>query len=879
MTRQDQYTPQRPERQISPPRRAARLLARLGRYDEEYAVRGDLDEEFAERFRDSGRRRAVRWYRKQAFFALASYLRISVRSGADMLKNFVKIAFRNMARYKLYSLINLAGLAVGLALGLFVVLYARYELSYDGAHDRPGDIYRVISRQIGNVYQGTDWWAVSPAVLAGAMKSEFPDVELACRVTSRGGVFRNGDKLFRESRIFFVDPDFLKIFRVPILDGAPADTLREPFTIWLTMNSARKYFGRENPVGKTLLYDNRFPFRVAGVIANSPEPSHLRFDFVASLTSMPEIYGGEFGREYLSRTLSLDFTTYVRLRQGADPAALEGQLLELAKRYDDPGFRQNRYALQPLGKIHLFSRYNFDLAEKNGDIRTVYLLSAIGLVILLVACFNFVNLFTARSATRAKEIGVRKVLGSERRGLRLQFFSEAFLFTGLASIAAVLLVRLLLPLFNALAGTDIDFAMLVRPGMLLAGSAIILCVAILSGAYPAFVLSSWSPVPILKGAAPSGGGKSSRLRNAMVCAQFAASIALLASTFIILAQMKFIREKDLGFSKDQIITLRVSEPSLVQNAEAFREEALKNPGVLDLTGSDVLPSYIGGGGPKKMEDNRELVFYRARGDYRFLDVYGMTLAQGRNFSPEHPADKADSVIINEAAVRALGWKDPIGRLLLTDGQPNRARVIGVVRDFNYHPLNLPVMPLWIRYSASLNRYFSVRISSANIPATLKHLESVWKKLSPDYPFEYSFMDERIGRMYDAERRFSKMFVAFSVLATFLACLGLVGLSTFTAERRMKEIGIRRVLGASVPGVATVLARGFLKWVAVAALAAFPIAYLAGNSWLGKFSYRIDLGWMPFLTALGVVLALAFVSVIVQSWRASTADPVRCLRNE
>lgn len=796
-----------------------------------------------------------------------------------MLRNFMKIAFRNMARYKLYSLINLAGLAAGLALGFFVVLFARYELSYDAFHERPGDIYRVISRQIGNVYQGTDWWAVSPAVLAGAMKSEFPEVELACRVTSRGGVFRNGDRLFRESRIFFADPDFLKIFRVPILDGAPADTLREPLTIWLTMDSARKYFGRENPVGKTLLYDNRFSFRVAGVVADAPQPSHLQFDFIASLSSLPEIYGGEFGRVFLTRTSSLDFTTYFRLRRGTDPTALEGRLLDLAKTYDQPGKRQNRFAIQPLGKIHLFSRFNFDLAEKNGDIRTVYLLSAIGLVILLVACFNFVNLFTARSATRAKEIGVRKVLGSERRDLRLQFFSEAFLFTGLASVAAVLLVRLLLPLFNSLAGTDMDLSMLARPGMLLAGGAIILGVAILSGAYPAFLLSSWSPVPILKGAAPSGGGKASRLRNVMVCAQFAASIGLLASTFIIQAQMRFIREKDLGFARDQIINLRVSEPSLVQNAAVFREEALKNPGVLDFTGSDVLPSSIGGGGPQKMEDGREIVFYRAHGDLRFLDVYGLTLVQGRSFSPEYPADAEDSVIINEAAVRALGWKDPVGKTLPTDGQLKRARIIGVVRDFNFHPLNLPVMPLWIRLSSSQNSFFSAKISTANIPATLSHLEAVWKKMSPNFPFEYTFMDERIGRMYAAERRFSKMFVAFSLLATFLACLGLVGLSTFTAERRMKEIGIRRVLGASAPQVASVLARGFLKWVAVAALAAFPIAYLAGHSWLGKFAYRIELSWAPFLAALGLALGLAFVSVIIQSWRASAADPVRCLRNE
>ncbi|MEN6311603.1 MAG: ABC transporter permease, partial [Acidobacteriota bacterium] len=504
-----------------PPRSAARLLARLTRYDEEYAVRGDLAEEFAERLRTSGRGRAALWYWRQALFALVSYIQLSIRLGVDMLKNVMKIALRNMARYKFFSLINLAGLAAGLALSLLVLLYVRYEFSFDDFHERPNDIYRIVTKQLGNVYQGTDWWARSPAFLAETMKKEYPDVELAARMIDMGGVFRNGDKVFRELSGLSADPDFMKMFRIPVLAGQPADALREPFTIWLTRDMARKYFGAANPVGKTLLFDNRILFRVAGVIENAPKPSHLRYDFIASMSSMPEILGGDYGRQWLIRTNgSLDFATYIRLKPGADPAAVENRLLELAKRYKmfDEGF-QNRFSLQPLRRIHLFSQFNFDISATNGDIRTVYILSAIGLVILLVACFNFMNLFTARSATRAKEIGVRKVLGSERKQLRLQFFGEALLFTVLASAAAVLLVRLFLPLFNTLVGRKIDFSLLARPGTLLAGGVIVLFVALVSGAYPAFLLSSWSPLPILKGAAQSGGRKTSVLRNALVCVQ------------------------------------------------------------------------------------------------------------------------------------------------------------------------------------------------------------------------------------------------------------------------------------------------------------------------------------------------------------------------
>ena len=599
----------RPPRSSPPPRFAAWILARFTRYDEEFSVRGDLAEEYIERLQTAGRFRANRWYRRQALFAAGSYFSLSIQRGVDMFKNIVKIALRNMARYKMYSLINLIGLAVGLALSFFIVLFVRYEFSYDGFHERPEDIHRIITRQIGNVYQGTDWWAVSPAYLAETMKKEFPDVELAARLTMRHGVFRNGDNLFLENNVFFADPDFLRIFKIPVLEGEGPEALQEPFTIWLSQDMARKYFGSENPVGKTILYENRFPFRIAGIVANAPMPSHLRYDFVASLTSMPTIYGGDFGRVFLTRKGSLDFTTYLRLRSGADTAALEAQLLRLAERDDDPGRRKNRYALQPLGRIHLFSRFNFDVSAYPGDIRTVQILSAIGLVILLVACFNFVNLFTARSATRAKEIGVRKVLGSERKDLRLQFFGEAFLFTVMASGAAVLIVRLLLPLFNSLVGKTIAFSLLFRPGMLLAGGAIVMIVAVLSGAYPALLLSSWSPIPILKGAAPSGGRKTSVLRNGIVCAQFTASIVLLACTFIIGAQMTYLRNKDLGYAKDQILTLRVSEDALIKNPEPFRDEVLKNPGVLDFTGSDVLPSYIGSGGPIQQEDGR---------DYRLL---------------------------------------------------------------------------------------------------------------------------------------------------------------------------------------------------------------------------------------------------------------------
>jgi putative ABC transport system permease protein len=867
----------------APPRLARRLLSRLTRYDEEFAVQGDLAEEFVERSRTSGYARAAFWYRRQVFFAAASYVLYSIQIGVDMFNNIMKIALRTMAKFKFYTLINLLGLAVGLALSLLALLYVRYEFSFDDFHERPQDIYRIVSHQSNNVYQGNSMWARSPAFLGETMKREFPEVELAARVSDQGATLRVGEKVFLELKILCADPDFMKIFRIPVLDGQGADALAEPFTIWPTRDMARKYFGTENPVGKTILYDNKFLFRVAGVVENCSVHSHLGFDFIASLTSLPEIFGGDYGKAWLQRTGSLDFTTYIRLRPGADPAALEKNLPSLQKKFENPSEMppemRNRFFLQPLRRVHLYSQFNFDIASNTGDIRTVTLITAIGFVILLIACFNFMNLSTARSAVRAKEIGVRKVLGSERKDLRLQFFGESLLFSVLSAGMAVLMVKLLLPAFNALLGRTIEFSLLARPDVILSGGAIVLFVALVSGAYPAFLLSSWSPVPILKGAAQSGGRKTSVLRNALVCFQFTASIALLACTFVINAQMRFVRDKNLGFAKDHILSFFVREGTLQKNTDAFRAEILNNPRVLDFTTSQVLPSYIGSGGPQKMNDGREFVFYRAYGDYRFLEFFNMPLIMGRNFSPDHPSDEKDAVILNETAAKALGWKDPLGKVIKTDGPIKEGRIIGVVRDFHFHPLRQPIMPLWIKLSPRGNGYFSIKIDSRDVPATLRFLEGVLKKFFPNSPFTYRFMDERLERMYADERAFSKLFLALSFLAAFLACLGLVGLSAFTAERRMKEIGIRRVLGASVSGIVAVLARGFLKWVLLAAVAAFPIAWLAAKSWLNRFAYRIDVGWVPLLSSLGLALALAFVSVVVQSVRAASADPVRSLRNE
>ena len=809
----------------------------------------------------------------------------SIQIGVAMFKNVLKIAFRTMLRFKLYSMINLIGLSVGLAVSLLALLYVRYETSYDDFHERPEDIYRIVTRQLGNVYQGTDWWARSPAILGESMKAEIPGVELAARVAIWGGLVRNGDKAFMEQRILFADPDFFKIFRVRIAAGDPAKALEELLTVWPTRETARKYFGVEDPVGRTLLYRNKFSLRVAGVVEEFPDGSHLDFDFVAPISLIPEIIGGDNGKAYLHRSGSLDFTTYVKLRPGTGRAVVERLLPVVQGKFESatpkggaPGMR-NVYSLQPLSRIHLHSRFNFDISKSNGDIRTVQLIAAIGFLILLIACFNFMNLATARSAVRAKEIGVRKVLGSGRKELRFQFFGESLLFALMAGGLAVPLVVLSLPLFDRLLGRAIDISLLARGDVLLAGVGIVLFVAFVSGAYPALLLSSWSPVPILKGAAQSGGRRSTALRNGLVCLQFAASIALLAGTFVVTGQMRYIEAKDLGFQKEHILgAVAVFSPGLA-NPEPFRNEILKNPRVLDFTSAGIDPLYIGGGGPQKLADGRELVFYRAMGDAHFLDFFGMKIVRGRNFSPDHPSDERESLIINETAAEALGWEYPIGRILQTDGGMPEGRIIGVVRDFHFHPLRLPIMPLWFRQTTSNNAHFFIKVDSRDLPATLRFLETTWKKFSPDFPFDYSFLEDNLERMYADERAFSRLFAILAGLAAFLACLGLVGLSTFTVERRMREIGIRRVLGASRSGIATVLAEGFLKWVLVAAAAALPIAWLAGRSWLNRFAYRIEMGVVPFAAALVLALVLALLSVAVQSLRAASADPARILRNE
>jgi putative ABC transport system permease protein len=444
---------------------------------------------------------------------------------------------------------------------------------------------------------------------------------------------------------------------------------------------------------------------------------------------------------------------------------------------------------------------------------------------------------------------------------------------------AVLFVVLSLPLFDRLLGRTIDLSLLARADVILAAAGVVLFVAFVSGAYPALLLSSWDPVPILKGAAQSGGRGSTALRNGLVCMQFAVSIALLAGTFVVTGQMRYIEAKDLGFRKDHILSAVAAFSPGLANPEPFRNEILKNPRVLDFTSAGIDPSYIGSGGPQKLADGRELVFYRATGDAHFLDFFGMKIIRGRNFSPEYPSDERESLIINETAAEALGWEDPIGRLLLTDGRIPKGRIIGVVRDFHFHPLRLPIMPLWFRQTTSGNAHFFIKVDSRDLPATVRFLETAWKKFSPDFPFAYSFLEDNLERLYADERAFSALFGALAGLAAFLACLGLVGLSTFTVERRMREIGIRRVLGASRPGIAALLSQGFLKWVLIAAAIALPVAFLAGRSWLNRFAYRVEMGVVPFAAALGAAMGLALLSVAVQSLRAGSADPARILRRD
>ena len=807
-----------------------------------------------------------------------------------MWKNYLNTAIRNLWKQKYYTLINVLGLALGLACFLFILAYVKDELSYDRYHEKADRIYRVDFK--GTVFgQDFDMPEVGDP-LGPTVLRDFPEVEQQARLRRRGSfLVRHKDNTYREENVIFADSTFFNVFSFPLLKGDSRTVLAEPNTLVITPALARKYFGEQDPIGQTLILDNDYPYRVAGLMEEMPSNTHFYYDMIASLSSLEE--------SRINQWVSNNFHTYLVLREGADPAALEAKLPTLVETYIAKQLEQflgitlddfykagnsAEYSLFPLTAIHLHSN-KFDELAPNSDIRYVYIFSFIGAFILLLACINFMNLATARSGHRAKEVGLRKVVGARRRQLIGQFLSESVLLSFIALLLAVLIMQLALPYFNLLSGKQLSLWQADAGWLWAAMAGLSLVAGVAAGSYPAFFLSAFRPVHVLKGIFTRGRG-GSIFRNALVAFQFAITIGLIVGALVIYKQLQFIQNKKLGFEKDQVLILNDAY-ALGNNALPFKEAVLQLPEVKNASFSGYLPTPSGRsstsvflGRSSRPENTHVVQVWDV--DHDYVKTLGMELAQGRDFSPDHPSDSS-AVILNEAAVKIFGLDNPLGQeISRLDGDQAENlltyQVIGVVKDFHFASLRDKIEPLML-FLGDGTGHLAMKIETGDIPALAASLRREWGRFAPNQPFDFDFMDDDFNAMYDSEVRIGRIVTLFTFLAIFIACLGLLGLAAYTAERRTKEIGVRKVLGAPAPALFLLLAKEFTRWVAVASLIALPLSYLAMQNWLRGFEYRVQVDAGTLILAALAALLAALLTVSYHALMAVRRNPVEALRYE
>lgn len=814
-----------------------------------------------------------------------------------MFKNYLTVAIRSLLKHKGYSLINVMGLALGVACCLLILIYVAAESNYDRQWPNAERIYRM---SLERIYPDrSTGYAIVPPSYAQSVKHEWPEVEEAVRISTNGGatLLKRGDKVFEEENVLFVDSTFFKVFQIELLQGDADKCLRDANSIVLTESTARRYFGKTRVVGENLqLLGGPEPqqLSVAAVCADLPENVHFKFDLLVSSK----------GNRFLAEQNHIGFAanTYFLLQEGSDAKALDAKFPAVVEKYAVGEIQRNfgvtwaqykaagngyHYYLTALPDIHLHSHLEGEL-QPNGDAATVRIFTWIALFILLIAGVNFMNLATARSAERAREVGIRKALGSERSLLTAQFLIEALLVSAASVAIAVLLVFLALPAFNRLA--DKAFSLWAyldwstAPGLL--GFAVVL--GLLAGLYPASVLSGFRPIEVLKGKFTSK-KSGAWLRNGLVVFQFAASIAMIISTLVVFSQMGFISNKKLGFQKDQIFVLH-NAFALREKTDAFKQQLLKIPGVEAVGGTSEMPGGEAWFGTtfKKPEDNESVTGRAAIVDDDYVQAMRLELLAGRTFSKQF--NDSLSVIINERAAKDLGLgPNPVGKRLIQPGSffdPNQGdvafTVIGVVSDFHYQSLHEPIAPLFLQHNRVFqgnNTLLAARVQMAHNQSFIQEAQKYWSTFAPDQPFHYSSLDANLDNLYANEKRTQLIFGIFAFLAVFIACIGLLGLSTYMTYQRTKEIGVRKVLGASVLSITNLLAKDFLKLVLIAIVLATPVSWYLMDRWLADFAYRIQLQWWMFVLAGLLAVVIAFLTISFQSVKAALMNPVKSLRSE
>ena len=805
-----------------------------------------------------------------------------------MIRNYFKVAMRYLLRNKGYTAINILGLAIGITCCILIMLFVRSEWSYDKFHGKSDRIYRA---WVLENYDDQDDIIdiVTPLPLAGALQSSFAEIETTCRVFNLNTLVKIGDQSFSED-MRMVDSSFFRIFDFELLEGSRENPFPTSNSIILTEKTAKKYFGKQNPIGKTIelqLANEKVMFSVSGIAKSAPEESSVKYNALISFSNGKYL----FSPRAMQAWFSVNPETYVLLRKDADPDQLAKKFPSMVKQNLGENYREGGYivSLQPITKIHLDTSLPAGI-EPISNPKYSYILLTIGILILLVACINFITLSVGRSATRAMEVGVRKVLGAERQQLIRQFWGEAILLTIISVIIGIILSVALVSPFNQIINRQLALQFdLVFLGYCLL---IIILIGLIAGIYPAIILSGFRPVEILKGKLKLG-NKSGLFRKSVITGQFVTSIAMIVCTIVIGGQLDYLRNKDLGYQKEQVVIVPTNKPRLrgAEIGELYRNELLKQPQVAGASVSLMSFSetpWINVGYADDKEVYRSFQFNAV--DPYFLKTMNIQMVEGRDFSADNPADYTSSMIVNEALVKQFGWKNGVGQKL-----PGRIeqQIVGVVKDFNYQSLHTPIQPLAmvikpdtffrrindINFAAPLQPRISVRLKAGNLAANISMLKQVWGKVVPDQEFEYRFLDESIAAQYREEQKTGTIVKLASALSIFIACMGLFGLATLTVVRRTREIGIRKVLGASVSSVVRLLSKEFLVLVIIAALIAFPLGWWAMNKWLEDFAYRIHIVWWVFPLAGIAALLIALLTVSFQAIRAALANPVKSLRTE
>lgn len=860
---------------MRPPRAFAYLLTFLtSKYDHD-TLWGDFDEMYLMISEERGKRAANRWYLTQIYRALPSFIIHNFYWRFYMFRNYLKVALRMVKRQRIYSFINILGLAIGIACCLMIYLYVSYEMSYDKFHPDFSRIYRIATDS--RFQSRSHVWALTPAPLMPVLEDGFPQIEHAARVLFKGrGVVEKNKQLSFADRIFYVDPGIFSLFGISFLYGEPSTALSRPNTMVITQSFSGIHFGKDNPIGQTLPIDGT-EYEITGVVPDPPDNTHFRYNIMMTINDIS-------GDSHMTSWNHMYLYTYIKLREGIEPNDFEAKIRHVADthRKNQEGKREVRHEffLQPVGNIHLHSHLLAEMGRPGNPVY-LYIFSAVGLIILLLACINFMNLATARSANRAKEVGMRKVIGAHRKQLVSQFLGESLLTAAFALALSFLIAEFLRPFFNELSGKEFLFVDLFQPGLLFLLIVLALFAGVVAGSYPAFLLSAFKPVTILRGFSRAG-TRSAVLRRALVTFQFAVSVFLIICTFIIYRQITFMKNYPLGFDKERKLVIPVRE-DISAKYENIKNEFLNHPTVLKATLSSSIPGWGIHMHYFKMSEvnaTEQHSLQHLYVDFDFLQTYEIEVLAGRPFQRELRTDASEAFVVNKSAVKVFGLdshQEILGKTIDCGDVPKR--IIGIINDFHFYGLQGAIEPLVLEIKPSKFSFLTLSVNTEKLSEAFPFLEEKWLELFPAHPLEYFFLDEDYNLQYRSEEKTGKLFAVFTFLGFFIAGLGLFGLASFTSEQRTKEIGIRKVLGASVSKIAMLMTLDFTKWILVASFVAWPIAFWVSKKWLEDFAYRINIPVATFIIASLIAFFIALITVSYQALKAAVSNPVDVLRYE